>query len=90
MKKKILTLFISLLFVLPAMAIDLKMARKKGWVKELPTGYIEVVDAKAKDLAAKVNAKRKKHYEGIAKKNGLPIDQVAKQAAEKIKAKLGK
>ena len=77
-------------FSLNTFALELKEARSSGKVKELATGYIEATDSSAEvtALVKEVNAKRKKHYEKVAKKNGTSIDVVSQKAAEKIKAKL--
>lgn len=69
-------------------AMDLETARANQLVVELPTGYVKAVDKKVKALADEVNLKRKVHYEEIAKKNKLPIDQIASQAAKKISEKV--
>ena len=91
--KKISLLLIIGLFSFSSFALNLKSARKQNLVKELKTGYIEAVDSKNKKVEAlvqSVNTKRKKAYEAIAKKNKLEVNQVAKQAAEKIQKKLKK
>ncbi|MCJ8276474.1 MAG: YdbL family protein [Bdellovibrionales bacterium] len=73
-----------------AMASDLSVARDKGLVKELPTGYIQAVDPGSKALEKSVNAKRKKAYEAIAKKTKTSVEVVGKQAHEKIKKNMKK
>ena len=79
-------------FSLSTFALDLDSARSSGKVKELATGYLEASDSSAdvKAFVDKINAKRKTHYEKVAKKNGTNVDVVGAAAAEKIKAKLGK
>lgn len=71
-----------------AQALDLDSARASKAVRELPTGYVEAVDPTAKSLVDEVNTKRKQTYEELAKKNGLPVEQVAAQGAKKIQEKL--
>ena len=85
---KILAICICMLSALSVFALDLDSARKQNLVQELPNGYLKVVDPKGKSVAETVNAKRKKHFESIAKKNNLSVEVVAKQAAEKIQKKL--
>jgi uncharacterized protein len=75
---------------LSAQALDLDSARASKAIIELPTGYVQAASPSAKSLAEEVNAKRKLAYEGIAKKNGLTVDQVAAQAAKKIEENLKK
>ena len=85
-----LYLLMTLLISSGALALDLKIARANGLVKELPNGYIEAVDSKAKSLVQSINSKRKAAYIKIAKKNKVSVDIVAAQAAKKIAAKLAK
>jgi uncharacterized protein YdbL (DUF1318 family) len=89
MKKTILTLAFALATTLTsAFALDLDTARTKKMVTELPSGYLKANSDEAKSLVDGVNSKRKQHYSDIAKKNGIPVDQVAEQAAKKIEEKL--
>ncbi|WP_237060116.1 YdbL family protein [Microbulbifer sediminum] len=76
---------------LPAAAITLDAARNQGLVGEANSGYIAVVDqssAELEQLVAEVNAKRKREYTAIAKRNGISVAQVAARAAEKLEARL--
>lgn len=68
-----------------AFALDLDGAKAQGLVGEQPDGYLGVVKASpdAVGLAADINAKRRAAYEGIAKKNGATLDQVAGLAGQK-------
>ncbi|QQX78477.1 YdbL family protein [Shewanella sp. KX20019] len=89
MKSKILILFASLLLSFNALAISLQDAKAQGFVGEQTNGYLGLVKetSDAKTLVSSINAKRKSHYQKIAKKNSLSISDVAKLAAEKaIKA----
>ena len=90
--KFIIQLFVLLVFSfsISAWASDLSEARAKGLVVELPTGYIKAKDPKMKTLEKSVNAKRKKAYEKIAKKNKISVEAVGKQAHEKIKKNMKK
>lgn len=87
------SIFILILtFSLSSQALTLDEARSNNVVTEMPTGYIKAnnQDPPTKALVEKINSERKKVYEDLAKKNGLPVDQVAAQAAKKIKERLGK
>ncbi len=75
----------------PAWALSLAEAKAKGWVGERIDGYLGLVDPEAppeaKALVEKINAKRRKAYEAIARKNGVPVEAVAAIAGEKAIAK---
>ena len=73
-----------------AFASELSTARSKGHVKELPSGYIEAVDASAKELVERVNKERKAYYQKIADETRGPVKTVASEAAKKIQIKLEK
>ncbi|WP_295801946.1 YdbL family protein [uncultured Microbulbifer sp.] len=94
MKKLMTSLFaLALLVALPASAITLKEAQSQGLVGEANSGYIAIVDQSSPELeqlVAGVNAKRKRAYADIAKRNNIDISQVAARAAEKLEARLGK
>lgn len=84
-------LCLSLVFALPALAITLDEARSSGLVGEANSGYIAIVDETSPELESlvmEVNAKRKREYAAIAKRNGIDIAQVAARAAEKLEARL--
>lgn len=81
---KISAILVIMSFVVSAQAIDLDSARAAKTIRELPTGYVQSTDASTKALEAEVNAKRKVAYEEIAKKNNIPVDQVAAQAGKKL------
>ncbi|MCL1094704.1 YdbL family protein [Shewanella kaireitica] len=85
MKSKILVLFAGLLLSFNALAISLQDAKAQGLVGEQTNGYLGLVksSAEAKTLVSSVNAKRKSHYQKIAKKNNISLNDVAKLAAEK-------
>ena len=84
---------LTLLVALPASAISLKEAQSQGLVGEANSGYIAVVQGSTPEveaLVAEVNAKRKREYAAIAKRNNIDISQVAARAAEKLEARLSK
>lgn len=87
MKKHfILSALATVLFALPAFALDLHSARASGVVKELPSGYITAVSpsAEVNALVAEVNAKRKAEYTRISKENGQTVEVVGQLAAPQI------
>ena len=93
--KKLMTSLVALalLVALPAMAITLKEAQSQGLVGEANSGYIAVVQQSSPELeqlVAEVNAKRKRAYADIAKRNNIDISQVAARAAEKLESRLSK
>ena len=79
--------FALMLISAPLWGLSLDEAKSKGWIKELPTGYIQATNPQAKSLEGEINAKRKSAYEKVAKKTGATVDQVGAQMAAKIKAK---
>ena len=87
--KKISVILIFLLLLIPThqlFALSLQDAKSQGLVGETPSGYLEAVSAPSgavSGLISTVNAKRKKVYAGIAKKNGTPLNQVEKLAGKK-------
>ncbi|MCL1137072.1 YdbL family protein [Shewanella pneumatophori] len=89
MKSILLVLVAGLVLSFNAFAISLQDAKAQGLVGEQLNGYLGVVksSAEANAVVSSVNAKRKAHYEKIAKKNQITVNDVAKLAAEKaIKA----
>jgi uncharacterized protein YdbL (DUF1318 family) len=80
-----------LLLPAPATAISLDQAKREGLVGERPDGYVGAVSptpsAEVKDLVARVNARRKKVYEDIAKKRGTSVEAVAGLAGQDLIAK---
>ncbi len=86
MKKTVtLILFGMLLICRPAMALDLQTAKAQGLVGETTTGYLAPVKAtpEAQKLANNINAKRKQHYQQIAKRNKTPLNAVEQLAGKK-------
>ena len=81
-----LLLYMFVLLVVPALAIDLQTAKERGLVGEMPTGYLgSVVEPgpEIKELVDDINARRKARYQEIAAKNGISLDKVEKLAGEK-------
>ena len=74
-----------LLLCANAWAISLQDAKTARLVGEQTNGYLGlVVDSpETRILVLTINAKRKHHYERIANKNNISLDEVAKLAAEK-------
>lgn len=68
-------------------ALTIDEARSKNLVKELPSGYLEVINPNAKAFVEETNKKRRAHYEKIAKENKLTVEQVATKAAQQLKDK---
>lgn len=75
---------------LPAMALDLQIARGQGIVGEKLDGFVAAIKTtpEATALVSQVNELRKVEYAKISKQNGQPIDVVAKIAAVEIIKKL--
>ncbi len=61
-------------------------AKSQGLVGETPTGYLEVVKANP-ETDKLINAKRKTHYQKIAKKNKTPLSKVEEMAGKKAMKK---
>lgn len=87
--QKILAFVALLAISFSAMALDLSQAKSQGLVGEMPTGYLALVkqNAAAQGLVNSVNAKRKAHYQNLAKKNGISVQQVEALAGEKAIAR---
>ena len=73
-----------------AVAIDLQQARASGAIGEKTDGYVAVITntPEVNAFVAEVNAKRKQHYEQIAKETGQSAEVTAKIASQEIIAKL--
>jgi uncharacterized protein YdbL (DUF1318 family) len=71
----------------PAFALDLHEARTKGLLGEQWDGYVGIVASPTPELeklAADVNAKRRAHYQEIARRNGTGLEAVAALAGKKL------
>lgn len=71
----------------PAMADSLDDAKRSGLVGETLRGYIAPVTAPSASttrLVNDINQRRKAAYEDIAKKNGIPIQQVEALTGKRI------
>jgi len=91
MKKIIYSLLLGLiLFAGTTHALDLRSAKNQGLVGETASGYLAPVntgDAAVKALVSDINAKRKAHYQGIAKANKTPLQTVEQLAGKKAMGK---
>ncbi len=91
--KNTITLSLCCLFTLllcqPIFALELPDAKSQGLVGETPSGYLEVVkkSTEANELIKEINAKRKTHYQKIAKKNKTPLSKVEEMAGKKAMKK---
>ena len=86
MKKFVTLLLAGLLFSAAAWANPLDDARQKGYVVEMPTGYIKAAPNAPADvdkLVEEINAKRKAVYEEIAQKHGITAEQVGAESYRK-------
>jgi uncharacterized protein YdbL (DUF1318 family) len=85
--KKITSFFLFglLLICQPAMALDLHTAKEQGLVGETGTGYLAAVKEtpEVRDLVETINAKRKAHYQKIARRNNTPLSAVEQLAGKK-------
>lgn len=72
----------------PAAALTLDEARARGLVGERPDGYVAPVvpdpSPEVRELVERVNAERRKVYEELARKEGVPVEVVAAITAKKI------
>ena len=76
------------LIAMPILASPLDDARNAGHVKEMSNGYIMATahgkaSSDISDLVTDVNKRRRDAYEKIARKNGIPVDQVASESYKK-------
>lgn len=71
-----------------AVALDLDTARARGLVGEQTDGYVGLVrgegDEEVRQLVAEVNARRRAHYEQIARQQGAAVEVVASLAGAKL------
>ena len=84
-------LWFSTLFLLGALAANaatLDGAKAAGQIGEGVDGYVHLVDKNApadvKALVKEVNEKRREKYAIIAKKRGVPVEEVAALAGAKL------
>lgn len=80
-------LLLTLTLSLPAFAVTLDDAKSEGLVGEKYDGYLGTVVTSASNeiraLVDRINTERRKRYQEIAEKNGIPIAEVEKLAARK-------
>jgi uncharacterized protein YdbL (DUF1318 family) len=83
-----IALFAAFALAVPAAALELEAAKRDGLVGERADGFVGVVVAnpspEVRALVDSVNARRRAHYEEIAKRNGTAFDAVAAVAGEKL------
>jgi len=86
----LVSFFINFSLITQAWALDLDMAKQKGWVGEQRDGYLGVItpNSDINALISDINEKRNAAYERIAKKNGISPKKVGKLAGEKLIRKL--
>ncbi len=81
-----LGILLSALLAVAVQASPLDDARNAGQVMEMPNGYIMAKGSPTADIKALVkdiNSRRKAAYEKIAKKNGISVEQVARESYRK-------
>lgn len=77
----------SILHTSPAQANQLDDAKRSGLVGETPRGYIAPVKAPSASttrLINDINSRRRAAYNNIAKKNGIPVQQVEALTGKRI------
>lgn len=77
-----------------AKELTLEQAKSQGLVRETSSGYIEVTSKgksseDASKIVSKTNAGRKEVYNDIAKKLGVDVKKVEKDAGARTKTKAG-
>ncbi|WP_426345922.1 YdbL family protein [Cronobacter universalis] len=88
--RSLLIVTLALLLASPASyALTLEEARAQGRVGETLTGYLAPVaqDTETTTLVARINQARAASYREVAQQNGLPVDEVAKMAGQKLVAR---
>lgn len=87
--KRFATIIVAALLALTAaaaFALDIQEAKQKGLVGETDSGYIAAVGGPTPEVTAlvnSINSQRKKIYQDLAKKEGVPLSEVEKVAAQK-------
>ncbi|HFZ8993382.1 TPA: YdbL family protein [Citrobacter freundii] len=68
------------------MALTLSEARTQGRVGETLNGYLVALkgDAQTQTLVANINQAREASYRKLAQSHGIPVDEVAKMAGQKL------
>jgi uncharacterized protein YdbL (DUF1318 family) len=87
LRKCLAVLALTLMLPMAAHADGLDAARAAGLVGERPDGYVDSVTPNPapaiKQLITDINAQRRKVYEQLAGKKGVPVEEVGALAAEK-------
>lgn len=92
MKKSLYVFLVALSFAsFSASALTLAEARQQGRVGETLSGYIAALsdDSETTTLVAQINQARRENYQQLADSNGLPRDEVAKLAGQKLVSRAG-
>lgn len=91
--RKIITLAVLTLslMVTSASALTLSEARQQGRVGETLSGYLAALktDSETQALVTQINQARRENYQQLADSNGLPRDEVAKLAGQKLVSRAG-
>lgn len=82
-------LLLTMLFSLPALALELGDAKTRGLVGETASGYLAAVkpSAEVNALVNSINAQRKAQYQKIADKNKIGLEAVEVRAGQKAISK---
>ena len=83
--KSFIAIVLGLLISTAAWAMTLQQAKSEGYLGEQLNGYLGQVrpNPAAAEVMLEVNAKRKAHYEKIAKENGVSVTFVEQQVGAK-------
>lgn len=84
---KFLTLIAASLVSLSVWALDLDSAKQQGLIGEQMNGYLGLVDStntEAAALVTRINAERKNHYQSIAGKRDIQLEDLQKIAGDKL------
>jgi len=89
-RRSLLLTFAALVALGPAAARaeSLDSLRASGQVGERFDGYAEARDGSTASFVADVNAQRRQEYERIAGQQSIPVEEVGKVAAQKIRDRL--
>lgn len=91
--RKIITLAVLTLSLMAtsASALRLSEARQQGRVGETLSGYLAALktDSETQALVTQINQARRENYQQLADSNGLPRDEVAKLAGQKLVSRAG-
>ena len=92
MRKRVTLAVLTLgLIATSASSLTLTEARQQGRVGETLSGYIAALktDSETQALVVQINQARRENYQQLADSNGLPRDEVAKLAGQKLVSRAG-